>query len=47
MALYRQAVGLTQHRTFDMFYKLPNAIEHLDRVETLDELSKILFQIES
>jgi len=46
MALYRQAVGLTQHRTFDTFHKLPNTIEHLDRVETLDELSKILFQVE-
>jgi hygromycin-B 7''-O-kinase len=46
MALYRQAVGLTQHNTFDAFHKLPGAIEHLERVKTLDDLSKILFEIQ-
>ncbi len=39
-------IGLTQHRTFDTFHKLPNAIENLDLVKTLDELSNVLFQVE-
>jgi hygromycin-B 7''-O-kinase len=44
LALYRQAVGLTQHNTFDVFYKLPHLIQ-LDSINTLDELADILFGI--
>lgn len=46
MALYRQAVGLTQHNTFDTFHKLPGTIPHLGSVKTLEELSKILFALD-
>lgn len=44
LALYRQAVGLTQHNTFDVFYKLPNLINLRD-IENLDELADTLFGI--
>ena len=44
LALYRQAVGLTQHNTFDVFYKLPNLLP-LDDIASLDELANILFGI--
>lgn len=46
MALYRQAMGLTQHSTFDTFYKLPEAIKDFDSIKTLHELSNVLFRIE-
>jgi len=46
MALYRQALGLTQHSSFDMFHKLPAAIKDLNSVKTLNELSNILFKID-
>ena len=42
LSLYRQAVGLTQHNSFDVFYKLPN-IYSLGDISTLDELADILF----
>lgn len=42
LALYRQAVGLTQHSSFDVFYKLPHLIS-LEEINTLDELSDVLF----
>lgn len=45
LSLYRQAVGLTQHSTFDVFYQLPN-IYPLDDIATLDELATVLFAIE-
>lgn len=45
MALYRQAMGLTQHSSFDTFHKLPGAIKGLDQVKSLDELSSILFEL--
>lgn len=44
LALYRQAVGLTQHNTFDVFYKLPDLIPLKDIV-TLDELAEVLFGV--
>ena len=44
LALYRQAVGLTQHNSFDVFYKLPNLLP-LEDIATLDELADILFGI--
>lgn len=44
LALYRQAVGLTQHTTFDVFYKLPHLLP-LDSISNLDELADILFGI--
>lgn len=44
LALYRQAVGLTQHNSFDVFYKLPNLLS-LDDIATLDELADILFAV--
>ncbi len=44
LALYRQAVGLTQHHTFDVFYKLPNLLS-LEDIPTLDELALTLFDI--
>lgn len=46
MALYRQAVGLTQHNTFDIFYKLPNEIKEFESIPSLSELAKILFEID-
>ena len=44
LALYRQAVGLTQHSTFDVFYKLPNLIS-LQDIGSLDELAEVLFGV--
>ena len=46
MALYRQAMGLTQHNSFDTFYKLPGAIKDLQKIKTLHELSKFLFKVD-
>jgi hygromycin-B 7''-O-kinase len=42
LALYRQAVGLTQHHTFDIFYKLSEILP-INKVTSLDELAKFLF----
>jgi len=44
LALYRQAVGLTQHHSFDVFYKLPNLLP-LEDIATLDELAITLFDV--
>ena len=44
LALYRQAVGLTQHHSFDVFYKLPDLLPLKD-IATLDELADILFSV--
>src|SRR3990167_8937129 len=44
LALYRQAVGLTQHNSFDVFYKLPNLLP-LEDIATLDDLADILFDV--
>jgi hypothetical protein len=44
LALYRQAVGLTQHNSFDVFYQLPNLFP-LEDIATLDELAGILFDV--
>ncbi|MDF1759638.1 MAG: aminoglycoside phosphotransferase family protein [Coxiellaceae bacterium] len=44
LALYRQAVGLTQHNTFDVFYKIPQVIT-LDEITNLNELANQLFNI--
>jgi len=44
LALYRQAVGLTQHHTFDVFYKLPNIIP-LNDIASLEELADILYNV--
>ena len=44
MALYRQAVGLTQHNSFDIFWELPEELK-LDEVKTLDEYAKVLFEV--
>lgn len=44
LALYRQAVGLTQHNSFDVFYKLPDLIAFKD-ITTLDELADVLFKV--
>jgi hypothetical protein len=43
-ALYRQAHGLAQHPTMDVFYKLP-ALLPLEDVYTLDELATELFAV--
>lgn len=44
MALYRQAMGLVQHASFDVFYKLPH-IYQLEEIKTLNELADILFGV--
>ncbi len=44
LALYRQAVGLTQHNSFDVFNKLPDLLP-LEDIATLDELADILFGV--
>ena len=44
LALYRQAVGLTQHSSFDVFYKLPDLLP-LEDIATLDELADVLFDV--
>ena len=42
MALHRQAHGLAQHFSMDVFYKLPRWIDP-QRVASLDELAQTLF----
>ncbi len=42
MALYRQAVGLTQHNSFDIFWQLPEELE-LEKIQSLDEYARVLF----
>lgn len=44
LALYRQAAGLTQHSSFDIFYKIPNLIP-LDEIASLEQLAEVLFKI--
>ena len=44
LALYRQAVGLAQHHTFDVFHTLP-ALLPLQDIVTLDELATELFAV--
>ncbi len=44
LAIYRQAVGLTQHNTFDVFYKIPDVLP-LDEITNLDELADQLFNV--
>jgi aminoglycoside phosphotransferase (APT) family kinase protein len=44
LALYRQAVGLVQHHTFDVFHTLP-ALLPLQGVATLAELAAELFAV--
>lgn len=41
-ALYRQAFGLVQHHSMDVFYKLPDRLP-LQEIETLDQLALELF----
>lgn len=41
-AFHRQAVGLAQHRTMDVFHRLP-ALLPLEDIETLDELADAVF----
>jgi aminoglycoside phosphotransferase (APT) family kinase protein len=43
-ALYRQAHGLAQHNSMDVFYTLP-ALLPLQDIETLDELANELFAV--
>lgn len=43
-AFQRQAVGLAQHRTMDVFYRVPDLVPLLD-IETLDELADALFGV--
>ncbi len=43
-ALYRQAYGLVQHHSMDVFYKLP-ALLPLREIETLDQLAVELFAV--
>lgn len=44
MALYRQAHGLVQHYSMDVFYTLP-ALLPLQDIATLDELANVLFAV--
>jgi aminoglycoside phosphotransferase (APT) family kinase protein len=44
LALYRQAVGLAQHHTFDVFHTLP-ALLPLQDIVTLDHLATELFAV--
>ena len=44
LSLHRQAHGLAQHRTMDVFFKLP-VLFPLKSIATLDELATILFAI--
>lgn len=44
MSLYRQAMGLVQHTSFDVFYKLP-ALYPLEDIKTLAELAHVLFDV--
>ncbi len=41
-AFHRQAVGLAQHRTMDVFHKLPEVLP-LEDIRTLDELADAVF----
>jgi len=43
-ALRRQAIGLAQHRTMDVFHKLPRLLP-LEEIETLDALADALFGV--
>ena len=43
-AFHRQAVGLAQHRTMDVFFKVPDLVA-LEDIETLDELADALFGV--
>ena len=43
-AFRRQAVGLAQHRTMDVFHKLPQLLP-LDDIVTLDELAEAVFGV--
>lgn len=43
-AFHRQAVGLAQHRTMDVFHKVPDLVA-LEDIETLDELAEALFGV--
>ena len=45
MALYRQAMGLVQHHTFDIFYELAPSLP-INQVANLDELADLLFAVE-
>lgn len=44
-AIYRQAHGLVQHHTMDVFFKLPKLFD-LEKIATIEELADILFKIE-
>ncbi|MBC1475563.1 aminoglycoside phosphotransferase family protein [Listeria grandensis] len=44
LALYRQAHGLMQHHTMDVFFKLPKLL-NLEQMTTLEELADRLFKI--
>ena len=43
-AFHRQAVGLAQHLTMDVFYKVPDLVP-LEGIATLDELAEALFGV--
>lgn len=43
-AFLRQAVGLAQHRTMDVFHKLPRLLP-LDDIATLDEMAEAVFGV--
>jgi len=43
-ALYRQAFGLVQHHSMDVFYKVPDQFP-LPEIETLDQLAMELFAV--
>ena len=42
MAFYRQAMGLTQHSSFDVFYQLPNH-HSLNEIANLEQLAHLMF----
>ena len=44
LALYRQAIGLAQHRTMDVFEPIAARIP-LNDIATLDELALALFRV--
>ncbi len=43
-ALRRQAVGLAQHRTMDVFHNLPRILK-LEDIATLDDLAEAVFGV--
>lgn len=45
MALWRQAHGLAQHATMDVFYRLRSFVPRLDAIVSLDELADALFAV--